>query len=380
VTGSNAAGSLVQLRCLQSWCALLAVLACPSPLGAAQWQVQYFYDKEKSTLALNDLQFASPTRGAAVGVILEGSHRSPVAMVTSDGGVHWDTIQLKEIPVSLFFLNDNFGWMVTEKGLWQTTEAGKNWRKLPKLPAPANRVYFADEKTGWAVCLKKTVLETHNGGETWTPVPAAAEQPGSKENSIFNWIAFATPQFGMIVGFNQPPQRMFQQFPAWLDPEDALSHRDTPHLSYTLVTKDGGKTWKSSAASLFGNVTRVRFGPHGVGVGLIEYSESFRYPSEAYKIEWTTGKSASIFHDKRFAISDTWIASDGTVYLAGIAVPGELRTVIPGRVQVLKSKDLSAWTEMEVDYRAVARQVTFSAPNDDNLWIATDNGMILKLK
>jgi beta-xylosidase len=68
------------------------------------------------------------------------------------------------------------------------------------------------------------------------------------------------------------------------------------------------------------------------------------------------------------------------VYLAGIAVPGELRTVIPGRVQVLKSQDLSKWTEMEVDYRAVARQVTFSAPNDNNLWIATDNGMILKLK
>ena len=74
------------------------------------------------------------------------------------------------------------------------------------------------------------------------------------------------------------------------------------------------------------------------------------------------------------------MASDGTVYLAGIAVSGELRTVIPGRVQVLKSKDLSAWTEMEVDYRAVARQVSFAAPNDTNLWIATDNGMILKLK
>jgi hypothetical protein len=379
LTGLNVTGSLLQLYLPRPWCAL-ALLACMAPLSAAQWQVQYFYDKEKSTLVLNDLQFASPTRGAAVGVILEGSHRSPVAMVTSDGGAHWDTIQLKEIPVSLFFLNDNFGWMVTEKGLWQTTEAGKNWRKLPKLPAPANRVYFADEKTGWAVCLKKTVLETHDGGETWTPLAAAAEQPGSKENSSFNWIAFATPQFGMIAGFNQPPQRMFQQLPAWLDPEDALSHRDTPHLSYTLVTKDGGKTWKSSAASLFGNVARVRFGPHGVGVGLIEYSESFRYPSEAYKIEWTTGKSTSIFHDKRFAISDTWMTSDGTVYLAGIAVSGELRTVIPGRVQVLKSKDMAAWTEMEVDYRAVARQVTFSAPNDDNLWIATDNGMILKLK
>ena len=350
------------------------------PLRAEKWQLQYFYDKDKSNLIINDLQFASPTRGVAVGVIVEGRKQDGVALVTSDGGAHWDTVPLKELPISLFFLNENAGWMVTEKGLWQTTEAGKNWRKLPKVPTPANRVYFADEKTGWAVCGKKTVLETHNGGDTWTPVAAAADQPGSKENSGFNWIAFATPQFGLITGFNQPPRHVFQEFPAWMDPEDALSRRDTPHLSYTLVTRDGGKTWKSSAASLFGNVTRVRFGPHGVGVGLIEYSESFRYPSEAYKIEWTTGKSSTVFHDKKFAISDLWITAEGTVYLAGIALNGELRSVVPGRVQVLKSTDLSAWTEMEVDYRAVARQVTFSATDSNNLWLATENGMILKLK
>jgi len=357
-----------------------AFAACLTPLGAQKWQVQYFYDKDKSNLVINDLQFASPTRGVAAGVIVQGRRQEPVALVTADGGAHWDTVPLKEIPISLFFLNENFGWMVTEKGLWQTSEAGKNWRKLSKLPAPANRVYFADEKVGWAVCGKKTVLQTGDGGDTWTPVAAAADQPGTKENSGFNWIAFATPQFGLITGFNQPPRNLFQEFPAWMDPEDALSRRDPPHLSYTLVTRDGGKTWKSSAASLFGNVTRVRFGPRGLGVGLIEYAESFRYPSEAYKIEWTTGKSSTIFHDKRFAISDVWMMPDGTVYLGGVSVNGELRTVVPGRVQVLKSQDLSSWTEMEVDYRAVARQVTFSATDENNLWLATENGMILKLK
>jgi len=351
-----------------------------APLGAEKWQLQYFYDKEKSHLAISDLQFASPTRGVAVGVIVEGRKQDPVAVVTADGGAHWDTVPLKETPISLFFLNENFGWLVTDKGLWQTTEAGKNWRKLPKPPAPPIRVYFSDENNGWAVCGKKTVLETHNGGDTWTPVAAAAAQPGTKESSGFNWIAFATPQFGLISGFNHPPQHLFQEFPAWMDPEEALSHRELPHLTYTLTTRDGGKTWKSSAASLVGDVTRVRFGPQGLGVGLIEYAESFLYPSEAYKIDWTTGKSTTIFHDKRFAITDVWIAADGTVYLAGIVVSGELHSVVPGRVQVLKSQDYSAWTEMDVDYRAVARQVTLSAPDENNLWLATENGMILRLK
>jgi len=360
--------------------AALVLITCLNPLHAEKWQVQYFYDKEKSKLIINDLQFASSTRGVAVGVIVEGRKQDPVAVVTSDGGAHWEEVPLKETPVSLFFLNENLGWMVTEKGLWQTTEAGKNWRKLPKLPVPANRVYFADEKTGWAACGKKTVLETRNGGDTWAPVTAAADQPGAKDNSGFNWIAFATPEFGLITGYNHPPRRETQEFPAWMDPEEALTRRETPHLSYTLVTKDGGKTWKSAAASLFGDVTRVRFGPHGLGVGLIEYTESFQYPSEAYKIEWTSGKSITIFHDKRFAISDVWLSPDGAVYLAGIALTGELRSVVPGRVQVLKSEDLTSWKEMEVDYRAVARHVTFSGAEGNNLWLATESGMVLKLR
>ena len=365
---------------IRLFCFVLVLAAGISVLHAEKWQVQYFYDKEKSSLVINDLQFASPKRGVAVGVIAEGRRRDPVAVVTADGGANWETVPLKETPISLFFLSENLGWMVTEKGLWETTEAGKNWRKLPKVPAPVIRVHFADEKNGWAVCAKKTVLETHNGGDTWTPVAAAGEQPGAKEHSGFNWIAFATPQFGLISGYNHPPQNLFQEFPAWMDPEEALSHRETPHLTYTLVTRDGGKTWKSGAASLVGNVTRVRFGPQGLGVGLIQYGESFRYPSEAYKIEWITGKSTSIFHDQRFAVSDVWMAADGTVYLAGIAMNGKLRSVVPGRVQVLRSHDLSAWTEMDVDYRATALNVVFSATDDRNLWLATENGMILKLK
>jgi hypothetical protein len=38
------------------------------------------------------------------------------------------------------------------------------------------------------------------------------------------------------------------------------------------------------------------------------------------------------------------------------------------------------WSEMEVDYRAVARRVILSGSGEQNLWLATDNGMILKLK
>jgi hypothetical protein len=40
---------------------------------------------------------------------------------------------------------------------------------------------------------------------------------------------------------------------------------------------------------------------------------------------------------------------------------------------------LKGWDEMKVDYRASAQRVVFAAAGTD-LWLATDNGMILKLK
>ena len=119
---------------------------CAAPLGAQRWQMQYLYDQMKSTLSIDDFQCPSASHGVAVGVIEEGTSRKPVAVVTSDGGAHWQLRPLKEEPFSLFFLNDNLGWMVTEKGLWRTGDAGKSWTKLPKVSSQAQalRVYFAD--------------------------------------------------------------------------------------------------------------------------------------------------------------------------------------------------------------------------------------------
>jgi hypothetical protein len=361
-------------------CALAALVAWVTSLGAEQWQVQYFYDRNKSSLVIGDLSFPSAVRGVAVGSIREGNRQRPVALVTSDGGAHWQLVPLKEEPLSLFFLNENIGWMVTDKGLWQTTEAGKSWTKMPRVPAQIIRVYFKDEKNGWAACAKKTVIETHDGGRQWTPVAAAAEQPGKAESSAYVWIAFANPQLGVISGWNRPPEQGFQPtLPEWMDPQAALHHREWPHLTLELETLDGGKTWKSASASIFGLVTRIRFGSPGLGLGLVEFSDSFQYPSDVFRLRWPSGGSERAYRDKSFAVSDVCVTPDGTGYLSGIAVAGQLRSVVPGRVKVLKSRDFSTWTEIEVDYRAVANRTTMAAVGDRDIWLATDSGMILKL-
>src|SRR5689334_17814065 len=199
--------------------ALLAALPAP----AAKWQLQYFYDENKSPLVFHDIHFVSPTRGMAVGVIVDGKSRKPVAVVTLDGGAHWQLSNLEENPVSLFFLNDSLGWMVTEKGIWRTNEFGKDWHKLPHPPSQPIRVYFTDPENGWAAGLKKSVFVTHDGGKKWEPVAAAAEPPGAVERSAYTWIAFANPSYGIITGLNQPVPRWLPMYDTWLDPEDALT-------------------------------------------------------------------------------------------------------------------------------------------------------------
>lgn len=361
-------------------CALWLLAVWVTPLAAQKWQMQYFYDKAKSSFAIADLQFASATRGVAVGVIEEGGRRTPTSVVTADGGAHWQTVALKEPPLSLFFLNENIGWMVTTKGLWQTVEAGKSWTKLPKVPGQIYRVHFADEKRGWAIGPKRVALETLDGGATWKPLEVGPKPPSEDINySAYTCIVFASPRFGLITGWNIPPRRYAPRLPDWVDPAATLRMGDQPHLSYTLSTVDGGNTWRPSMGSLFGTVARIRFGAPGSGLGLIEYGQSSRYPSEAYFIAWPGGGTRTIYRDVRFAISDIWLAADGTAYLAGVKVRGQMRGLIPGQVQVLTSQDLKTWTPMPVDYRAEATNTMLAAAGDDHLWMATNTGMILKL-
>ncbi|MBZ5581328.1 MAG: hypothetical protein LAQ30_03835 [Acidobacteriia bacterium] len=365
--------------------ALCAAAAWATPAGAQRWRIQYEFDEVRSSLAVADLQFSSPARGVAVGLVLEGGsnplrsapHDKPVALVTADGGAHWQTVSLKERPVSVFFLNDSLGWLVTDKGLWQTSEAGKDWTKLPKPPGRILRVYFTDHNNGWAACADKKVLATQDGGKHWEVVRAASEQPGDPNTTVYGWIAFANPKLGLITGWNVPQR--YERFAEWLDPGSYVDRRETPHLSLSLQTSDAGLTWKSFSSSMFGQITRVRFGPLGKGLGLVEHSSGFQYPSEVFRILWPTGKSELLYRDRTFFISDVWVTPGGVCYLAGTEANSRLRNVVPQKVKVLKSQDLKEWTAMPVDYRAVANRVVFAGQGENDLWLATNNGMILKL-
>lgn len=383
------------LLCCVSLAALAQGQPAKKPLVASQkWIVQYFFDELKQELYVTDLAFPSAQRGIAVGSIYDkvSGREKYTEVVTADGGQHWTLEPLKEYPRSIFFLNDSVGWMVTDHGVWFTDESGRTWKKLCEQIKPDKtleppttiglllRVWFLDENHGFGVGLQKTIVETKDGGRTWSPVEAAKKPAGNPAYTAYTHIIFSDSKRGVIAGGSQPPRRedgMRGALPSWMDPERASKRKEVPTLTLMGQTADGGATWEMTTAPLFGLVTSLRYdGTDGLIV--MGFNDSFQWPSDVYRLsKQDTGR---VFRDKTPRIIDAALYHGPHIYLAGVDPTGKMNTAaLPGKVRILESDDFSTWTEMPVDYKAVARSVMIAGPDADHLWVATDTGMILHL-
>src|SRR5580692_4224308 len=89
--------------------------------AAARWNIQYLYDHADSNFAIEDLECPTPQHCVAAGLIDDKKgHEQGSVVVSTDSGEHWSQYEVREHPLSLFFLNDSAGWMVTDRGLWST--------------------------------------------------------------------------------------------------------------------------------------------------------------------------------------------------------------------------------------------------------------------
>jgi len=354
-----------------------ASVAAPSQ-SPERWQRLYFYERLDSSLVINDFKFVNAQHGIAAGFLLDKNGKiKPTTLMSEDGGLHWTLTPIKEVPISLFFLDEKQGWMVADQSIWHTQDGGRAWARTTTL-SDAVRVHFVNSQRGWAVGEQKKVYETTDGGKVWTEMPAAAQPESTPERTVYNWIDFAGSNAGIITGWNQPPSK--SGLPEWMSPTEQRSRRETPRVSIFLQTKDGGKTWDASTGSLFGHVTCVRLSLSGYGLGVIEFSDSFDWPSEVFRIDWNTGTSDRVFREKNQLITDVALPPSSPAYIAGFEKQDRLTdSPVPGKLKVWRSEDLANWQPMEVDYRATAHKAMISAVDAGNIWVATDTGTILKL-
>lgn len=343
----------------------LCVALCAS--SAPRWNIQYFYDHADSNFAIEDLQCPTPRHCVAGGLIDDKKgHEQGTVVVSNDAGLHWSQYEVKERPLSLFFLNESLGWMVTDRGLWSTLEGGRSWTKIQSRKGILQTL-FLDEHHGYITGLKGLLEETTDGGKSWSKL-AASEKLANVQDLNFDVIEFRG-QHGVIIGAPQPA-----------DP-DAIAGRPERSTVSVLETVDGGRTWNSGVLTMEGDMAQLKLSDKGFIVSLILYSNP-KYPvgSAVYQAQLGARQGRVIFAERDRVATDVALLDNGSAVLAAIEPPGNsIHAPIPGKLKMFETSDLKVWQEMDVDYRVVAQRAVIAVADDRNIWVATDTGAILKL-
>jgi hypothetical protein len=361
-----------------AWLALL--LSSPLHIDAAErWKMQFYYNKDQSILDIRDLQCPSLQRCIAAGVTVEkNDHEKGTVLVTSDGGKQWSFVEFKDRPLSMFFLNESVGWIAAEHGVWETEESGRTWKKVEGLKKGIQRIYFTDPSHGYAIGYPNALYETSDGGKTWPRLAATPEVTLAKSEAVsYDCIDFMG-NHGLIMGRVIGPES--DRLPAWIDPQQGARRRERKSIVVGIETFDGGKSWKSSTAGAYGSLAEMKLLSTGAALVLFQYKDTYLVPSDLLKVRVGLKSPESVFSEHDRAVTDFLLLPAGDTFVASVATPGNSNQVpIPGKLKILRSKNLKVWVEMDADYRAVAQRAVLAAVDAHHVWVATDTGMILNL-
>jgi photosystem II stability/assembly factor-like uncharacterized protein len=137
-------------------------------------------------------------------------------MRTTDGGEHWERVDIKGIDVDARLVRAVFssagkGWIFGEAGVIYTThDGGDSWKRLL---SPTRHLLlggmFVDEFRGWLVGAGGTIIQTSDGGDTWyqsrfpqttSPIRFAAA------SFVDNRLGWAVGNEGTIISTNDGGQ------------------------------------------------------------------------------------------------------------------------------------------------------------------------------
>jgi len=176
-----------------------------------------------------------------------------IILTTTDGGNNWLQSQLVGINNSIHFLNHNLGWVSSSEGkIFKTTDGGLNWTLIhTESGKEITSITFTDENLGIASGYNRTILVTSDGGENWQSVLTE-----SYDHLLKTYIY--SPDLMFVIGGNGLVYRSSDNGESW----DSLNV-GMPNALYGISfissttgfvfgccgayfkTTDGGDTWQN---------------------------------------------------------------------------------------------------------------------------------------
>jgi len=185
-------------------------------------------------------EFVDPLHGWVMSALPSESYSTIELSLsrTSDGGQTWETSAFRTFDevafpqsVDLEFIDPDTGWAVVRLGsssnssdglLFHTTNGGEDWTEVS---APGgNPVRFLTADHGWTLSGpgRHGLLETSDGGVSWTPVSLTLPPPFEPRNEIYGLPVFENENLGLLP---------------------VILSDSTGTQIWFYVTNDGGTSW-----------------------------------------------------------------------------------------------------------------------------------------
>ena len=303
---------------------------------------------------------------------------------STDGGAAWTPVDVPGTGAFLglyFTFGGTHGWAVGESRIAYTNDGGRSWQEARKIPAGIlqNVVFDSAGKHGFAV--GDLILESTDGGLTWTKRPI----PEAKSTGSANVIAFSPNWKYGLIGFSsglletenggqswkRAPERLTNIAKVWTDGTEAVAiarpdNQDQPqtYWSRDLKANDWMEVWDTKSGQLrevFRHNVATLVGEHGVFA--VRGTRSPKRILEGY------------YYDVTFAMEDKYGLPYLTASQSGLAV-GDAGLVARTEDAGQTWKVVHRWPDMghlhTIALQSNAERIWTAG---ERVWVSDDKGL-----
>lgn len=237
------------------------------------------------------------------------------------------------------FLDDKRGWAIGQRGtLLATVDGGVTWTaRRTGTEVALTAIHFVDELVGWIFGEAGFVLRTVDGGSTWTPQTIGSDVTVAKSGATSAQAAWVLDGYQRTWSTNDGGATWSSTTVAGAPSGHSVVARPSPEeawaASYSRAadalqhTTDGGKTWTSVALPAL-DATRSSYvnslTMNASGRGLLDMTESW-YDSTTYgyrsrRLVWLTADAGATWTPVKLRNADVYwgtsleLARDGALF------------------------------------------------------------------